>query len=119
MSGSILIVEDNDAIRGALVALLQLQGYTVEEAANGKQALAVARERPPDLILLDLMMPVMDGWTFLDIKEHDPTLAPIPVVVNSAVGDFSPPRHAAIVDIIDKALDLPRLLTLARQCCAH
>ena len=60
-----LVVDDDEATRGALIAILEDEGYRAIGAADGAQALSVCEKEPPSLILLDLMMPVMDGWQFL------------------------------------------------------
>jgi len=89
----VLIVEDDREIRHTLRDLLREEGYQVEEAANGREALALlkrfrlAGERLPCMILLDLMMPVMDGWQFREAQVQDPELTGIPVVVLSADGN--------------------------------
>ena len=62
----ILVVEDDDAIRGLVSEVLRDDGYDVREATNGVEALDRLREERPDLIVLDLMMPVMDGWAFVE-----------------------------------------------------
>jgi CheY-like chemotaxis protein len=82
--GEVLVVEDDYAIRETLRELLEDEGYRVMWASNGKEALARLHERAPRVILLDLMMPVMDGWEFRDAQQRDPALANIPVVVISA-----------------------------------
>src|SRR5919206_1695644 len=82
--GEVLVVEDDFAIRETLRELLEDEGYRVAWAANGKEALARLHERAPRVILLDLMMPVMDGWEFRVAQQRDPALASIPVVVISA-----------------------------------
>lgn len=81
----ILIVEDDRDVVEALSALLQVHGYEVEYALNGREALDLLRSnRRPALILLDLMMPVMDGMQFREAQVSDPSLADIPVIVMSA-----------------------------------
>lgn len=82
----IMIVEDDAAIRDALMAVLEDEGYQVRGAANGREALRLLRAdgQRPRLILLDLMMPVMNGWDFRAEQQLDPDLAAIPVVVLSA-----------------------------------
>jgi CheY-like chemotaxis protein len=83
--GDVMIVEDDFAIRETLRELLEDQGYHVTPAANGAEALARLRSNgSPKLILLDLMMPVMNGWEFRSAIEDDPRLSQIPVIVISA-----------------------------------
>ena len=86
MTGPILVVDDDDDIRDALVGLLRDAGMSVVEAADGRQALEMARSTSPRLILLDLMMPVMDGFAFLREREKSAAIADIPVVVITASG---------------------------------
>jgi CheY-like chemotaxis protein len=83
----ILVVEDNDDIRDLLVQVLDEEGYEVDCAENGKEALEKLAARPsdPSLVLLDLMMPTMNGWEFLEARKKDPTLAIHKIVTMSAV----------------------------------
>jgi CheY-like chemotaxis protein len=81
----VLVVEDDFAIGETLRELLQDEGYSVSWASNGQEALKrIQAAGAPRLILLDLMMPVMDGWEFQSALKSDPSLARIPVVVISA-----------------------------------
>jgi CheY-like chemotaxis protein len=82
----VLIVEDDVEIRETLSQVLELEGYAVAAASDGRKALASARQVHPDVILLDLMMPVMDGWQFRAEQKNDPSISDIPVVVVSALG---------------------------------
>src|SRR4051812_45843617 len=80
--GRVLIVDDNPDIRYVLAEILRDHGFTVDTAPNGQAALLVLYHRPrPHLILLDLTMPVMDGWEFRRQQEQDPELSSIPVAV--------------------------------------
>jgi CheY-like chemotaxis protein len=90
----VLVIEDDAGIREILVEVLEREGYSVSSAEHGLAGLARAREHHPDLILLDLMMPVMDGWTFLAAQIEDPRIAHIPVVILSAAKDLSEVRAA-------------------------
>jgi CheY-like chemotaxis protein len=84
-----LIVEDNVVTREAMRALLEATGYGVACAANGQEALDyLRRAEPPDVILLDLTMPVMTGWQFRHEQQQDAGLALIPVVLVSAERDL-------------------------------
>jgi CheY-like chemotaxis protein len=84
-TGEVLLVEDDLSIRDMLRELLEDEGYQVRSAGNGRDALACLRAGVPTrLILLDLMMPVMDGWAFREAQRADPALSPIPVIVLSA-----------------------------------
>jgi two-component system, NtrC family, sensor kinase len=94
----VLIIEDDSAIRTAVSELLEEEGFEVTTSEQGQAALFALRDgRPlPDLIILDLMMPVMDGWDFRVKQRTDPTLADIPVVAISA--DCSPKARAIHAD---------------------
>ena len=83
----ILVVDDHDETRKPLLKLLQLEGYTAVGAANAFEALAAAQNSNPDLILLDVMIPPMDGLTFLMRLREDPKGREIPVVVVSGLSD--------------------------------
>jgi CheY-like chemotaxis protein len=87
----VLVVEDQEASRKFLVTLLSIGGYRVLEASNGREALAhLFSESRPDVILLDLVMPVMDGWEFLDEQHKDSLLRTIPTIVVSGVSSNHP-----------------------------
>lgn len=83
----VLVVDDDREIRELLVDLLSTEGYEVSAAGDGQRALAEARARRPDVILLDLMMPIMNGWEFRDAQLKDLELASVPVVIVSAFDD--------------------------------
>lgn len=85
----ILVIEDDDDVREVLVEILVEEGYCPVGAPNGLRALELLRgvDPQPAVILLDLMMPVMDGWQFLEQRKREPALLDIPVVVMSAAHD--------------------------------
>jgi CheY-like chemotaxis protein len=83
---SVLVVEDEADVREFERALLECAGYDVRTACNGAEGLRDARERPPAVILLDLMMPVMDGLTFLRERRDDHRIQRVPVVCVTAGG---------------------------------
>lgn len=85
MSPYILIVDDNAAIKEALSWILEFEGYTVVTVNNGQDALSfIEKNEPPAIIVLDLMMPVMDGYEFREMYKQVPVLSVIPTVIISA-----------------------------------
>ncbi len=79
---SLLVVEDDEPAREALANLLRLEGYAVAEAGNGAEALDYLRTNPPpDLILLDMLLPVLDGWHFLTEVRHVSDVRHVPIIV--------------------------------------
>ena len=114
---TILIVEDDADTRDMIGRFLELEGYAVETAANGRQALdRLDAGAQACVILLDLMMPVMDGWEFRRIQVSHSTLSKIPVIVFSAAGRD---RMAQIDanDYLSKPVDLDELLDRISRYC--
>jgi DNA-binding response OmpR family regulator len=115
----VLIVEDNDQIRSLLGDALADAGFDARAASNGAEALALADRWQPDAIVLDLMMPVMDGATFLRQRQRVPALASVPVLVLSAH-----PKPDLLLDGLDvtvvlrKPYDLDELLEAVDAVCA-
>jgi CheY-like chemotaxis protein len=115
----VLIVEDDADLREMMAELLQLEGYRTQTATNGREALDyLERTDRPDVILLDLMMPVMDGWEFRRRQMANPSLADVPVVVLSAL-DPARAHDLAGAVFLKKPLDFDRLLGLVRQFCTR
>lgn len=102
-----MVVEDDHLIREAIAEALDEEGFEVIEAANGREALDKLHSEQASLVLLDLMMPVMDGWQFREEQLQDPELSTIPVVVLSAVQDERVPadRHFSKPCDLDDLLD--------------
>ena len=112
----ILIAEDDHDVREALAEALRDSGYRVACAEDGAIALSSMRIDEPCLLLLDLMMPRVDGWQVLQEMQRDARLAHVPLCVISAVADRAPPSVACK---LTKPVDLPKLLeTVERYCCA-
>ena len=102
----VLVVEDHEDMREALVEILRLEGYQVSWAGDGQQALGEAKLHRPDVILLDLMMPEMNGWQFREEQVKDPDIADVPVIVMSAYASdmdaaASLPKPFLIEDMIE------------------
>lgn len=108
----VMIVEDDEDIRESFAMLLTAEGYDVMTAVDGLDALEQLRARRPDVIMLDLMMPRMNGWEVVESLRADPALATIPVFVVSAVGDREPP---ACEQQLTKPVDVDELLSVLRR----
>lgn len=110
MNQTVLIVDDDADIRAVLSEFLEDEGYAVATAAHGAEALHYLRtQAPPALVLLDLMMPTMDGFQFRQEQRRDASIAAIPVVVMTASGAFNPDAFD-VEHIVAKPIDLERLL---------
>lgn len=108
---TVMVVDDDDDIRGSLADILSDEGYAVRAAANGREALADLRsgKTRPSVILIDLMMPVMNGYELRTELLRDPELSSIPVVVVSARGTIDQ-RQVAPAEILRKPVELGVLL---------
>ena len=115
-SRNILLIEDESDIREILKDALEWEGYRVYTASNGKEGMEILLEMPtPGLILLDLMMPVMNGWEFANELQTDREYVDIPIVALSAFSD--PEKKIRIKGFIKKPVDLDLLLSLVREHC--
>ena len=103
----ILVVDDHAATREPLAKLLRYEGYDTASAANGAEALAAVKERKPDLVVLDLLMPKMDGLTFLNEASRELGGADLPVIVVTGGLNPSQIRRAGempgVIDVMPKA----------------
>ncbi len=109
----VMLVDDDPAIREAMAAIIELEGYTVVTAADGEEALFKLRTGArPFLILLDLRMPGMDGRTFREIQQGDASIDDIPVVVLSGDRDGNEIANALGTPCIAKPIDIDRLLSV-------
>lgn len=113
---SILIVEDEKGIQEILKIALEMEGYQVFTADNGKEGLDLLPKMvTPCLILLDLMMPVMNGWEFAEAISKDMTLATIPMVIVTAYGDRA--EKIPSKGVLKKPIDLEALLKIVNEWC--
>ncbi len=86
MTARILIIDDALHIRRLISRMLQMAGYTVMEAADGREGLQTLKLHKPDVVTCDISMPVMDGYEFLQAAKTDPDVADIPVIIVTAIG---------------------------------
>jgi CheY-like chemotaxis protein len=94
----VLLVEDDVTLRKSLAALVEAEGHEALSAGNGFEAVELLRHGPtPTLILLDLMMPVMNGWAFLKYRNEHPVLSEVPVVVTTAWSEV--PGEAEVIGV--------------------
>ena len=115
--GTVLIAEDDEAIRDGLSMSLEIEGYRVLTASNGREALELLPTlKSPCLLLLDLLMPVMNGWELLEAKNRDASLAAIPVVVLSATESKKLPGVSAFVP---KPYELDKVIGAIRKYCGE
>ena len=117
MSKRILVVDDQEDLRGVLRDLLTGSGYTVIEAADGEAGVAKAKSDNPDLILMDIQMPVIDGYEATRLIKGDPALNPIPIVAVSSFamkGDEEKARAAGCDHYVTKPYSPMQLLRLIR-----
>lgn len=112
----VLVVDDDDSIRNYFVQLLSECGYEVTTAINGQMALESARQNHPDLITMDLSMPVMDGHTAISILHSDENLKHIPIIVVSALPEFSSSEgDVAMCKPLDEALFIKNVQLLLKD----
>jgi CheY-like chemotaxis protein len=116
----ILVIEDHELARRALATLLSTMGYEVVEAGNGREALAtLATEARPDVILLDLVMPIMDGWEFMKRQRRDWRLCTIPTIVISGVPSHDPRcLEMPIVRLLPKPYSVEQLMAAIEAECS-
>ncbi len=112
----VLVVDDESDIRQALAEVLVYEGFDVAAARDGQEALEKARALHPRLVLLDLMMPRMNGWEFRQAQKGDPDVARIPVVIISA---FAPSGELDAEGYIEKPFDVDQLVSAVRRYAAQ
>jgi CheY-like chemotaxis protein len=117
---TVLVVDDDPSIRKMIIAALRREGagYMFAEAPNGRDALDLMRAQPPDVVVLDLMMPVMSGWDVLRERSQDEEMRQIPVIVVSANRDpeLATAVNAGICAFLPKPFDIAALSALVRSC---
>jgi CheY-like chemotaxis protein len=106
----VLVVEDEPLVRALVTMAFEAEGYEVDTAADGAEALAKACQQPPQAIVLDLMMPVMNGWDFLDAWQCQPTSQAVPVGVMSAGGCQEEQAPVDVQAYLTKPFNIDRLV---------
>ena len=116
MSHTVLLIEDEDELRESMRDLLEDGGYAVVAARDGQEALdALARIQDLCVVLLDLLMPRMNGWDFFEKMRARPGLSAVPVVVHSSAQSLAP---AGVTLVLKKPVQPERLLSVVRAYCA-
>ena len=115
MAATILVIDDNLDMQFLFRRFLEIWGYDVVVAINGEDGLRELEQSHPDLVLLDLMMPVMDGFEFLEVKNQDPYLSSIPVLVASAIAES--PSPSGTQGFLRKPVDLKVMLKEIEGIC--
>jgi PAS domain S-box-containing protein len=116
-AGRILVIDDDPHVHDLLRRTLSKRGFHVESAADGASGLERARELGPDVILLDVLMPGLDGWSVLSQLKEDPELGHIPVVMVTMLDDRSLGFALGATDYVTKPVDPPRLVAVLRRLC--
>jgi CheY-like chemotaxis protein len=116
MKHTVLLVEDEDDLRESMRDLLEENGYAVIAACDGQEALeALARVENPCVVLLDLLMPRMDGWDFFEKVRARPEFARVPVIVQSSAPSRAP---EGVTRVLKKPVQPEELLSIVREYCA-
>lgn len=109
----LLLIDDDQDLRESMTDALQGSGFVVSSAANGQEGMdLLAAGEPPDVILLDLLMPVMNGWQFCEERKRDPRWAEIPIIAMSAAVSKDPwsPYYLDVDDFVAKPVEIDDLL---------
>jgi len=116
-SKKLLVIEDDTDIRELLKVALSLEGYDVDTACNGKEAweLLVHMKSRPSVLVLDLMMPIMDGWQFLDKKNNSGQFKDLPTLIISATSEKRMPIAQGNTVILKKPIDLDEFLQKVQE----
>lgn len=114
----VLIVEDDEDVRDFMDVLLRASGYETMTAANGAIGIEMMHHRKPCVVLLDMMMPVMDGWTFRSRQMADPDLRGVPVVCVTALFEPQVVAERLKLRCLSKPVDFDRLLAEVSSACS-
>jgi CheY-like chemotaxis protein len=113
----VLIVDDDGAVRRMIGLLLRSHGYKTATASDGAEALRLMRQRRPCLVLLDIKMPVMDGWEFRERQLQDPALADVPVICMTGIVHPEDVERKLGIPCLGKPVDFPSLIRAVEKFC--
>ena len=119
MSWALLLVDDDDDVRDELAAILDARGFHTISARDGAEALRLCADQglKPAVIVLDLLMPVMDGQEFLERQQHNGRLADVPVIVLTAQPERAKRLRQAVHGVLEKPFRLQALLKMIQDVC--
>jgi CheY-like chemotaxis protein len=117
--GPVLVVDDDEPFRTEIVEVLRRSGYAVVSAGDGREALEYLRgDNTPALVILDMMMPLMEGWSLFEAVKRDPRLASVPIVLLTCVGDSEDDMPELDVSgYLNKPVRMTKLLSIAAEHC--
>ena len=118
MDKKILLVDDDISVRNSICRLLQTEGFQVISAANGAEALKIVEKEPVDIVLLDLNLPIKNGWeTFQHLSSGHP-LIPV-IIITARSNQLFPALAAGVGALMEKPLEFPKLLRAIRELIAE
>ena len=118
--GRVLIIDDDEAVHAVLTNMLTREGYSTRDARDGKEGLRLAREYHPDIVILDILMPGMDGWTVLSQLKAIPECATIPIILLTMLENKEMGFALGAADYLTKPIEAEKLLpVLARHAAPH
>ena len=113
---TILVVEDDERIQRLVELVLRGEGYSVVQASDGRQALDMIASSKPDLVLLDLMLPVLDGWALRERLRQRPATSDIPIILMSAVRNLpETAQELGVADYLSKPFEIDDLVRSVRR----
>ena len=118
--GRVLIIDDDEAVHAVLTNMLTREGYSTRDARDGKEGLRLAREYQPDIVILDILMPGMDGWTVLSQLKATPECANIPIILLTMLENKDMGFALGAADYLTKPIEAEKLLpVLERHVASH
>jgi CheY-like chemotaxis protein/two-component sensor histidine kinase len=113
--GRVLIIDDDESVHGVLTNMLTREGYSTRVARDGKEGLRIAREYHPDIIILDILMPGMDGWSVLSQLKTTPGLAEVPIILLTMLENKDMGFALGAADYLTKPIDAQKLIPVIER----